>query len=85
MYTYIQTHNSVPMMIYIPISDGNSEPYTGPMWVPVLLVGIVFTILIAFWIDLLKDILDWGADKVNVTLLVITTLVIVSLVLLLIL
>lgn len=75
MYTYIPT--PVPVPIYIPIASGDTEPYTGPMWVPVLCIVILFTLLISFWVVLLKDILDWSADRVNVSLLVITTLVII--------
>lgn len=52
-------------------------PYTGPMWITPLLVVILFTLLIAFWVRLIKDILDWGAEKVNVSLLIVTTLVII--------
>ena len=75
MYTYIPT--PVPVPIYIPITSGDSEPYTGPMWIPILTIGIVFALLITFWVILVKDILDWSADRVNVTLLVITSLVII--------
>lgn len=81
MYTYIPT--PVPVPIYIPVTSGDTEPYTGPMWIPVLTIGIVFFLLIAFWISLVKNILDWSADRVNVTLLVITTLVIIFLVVML--
>ena len=81
MYKYIPT--PIPVPIYIPITSGDTEPYTGPMWIPALAIGIVFILLIAFWISLVKNILDWSADRVNVTLLVITTLVIIFLVVML--
>lgn len=81
MYTYIPT--PVPVPIYIPIASGDTEPYTGPMWVPALAIGLVFILLITFWVILVKDILDWSADRVNVSLLIITTLVIIFLVVML--
>ncbi len=52
-------------------------PVPGHMWITSLLVVILFTLLIAFWVRLIKDILDWGAEKVNVSLLIVTTLVII--------
>ena len=75
MYKYIPT--PIPVPIYIPITSGDTEPYTGPMWIPALAIGIVFILLIAFWVSLVKDILDLGAEKVNVYLLIVTTLVII--------
>lgn len=81
MYTYIPT--PVPVPIYIPITSGDTEPYTGPMWIPMLTIGIVFALLITFWVILLKDILTWSADRVNVSLLIITTLVIIFLIVML--
>ena len=75
MYKYIPT--PIPVPIYIPITSGDTEPYTGPMWIPALAIGIVFILLIAFWVSLVKDILDLGAEKVNVSLLIVTTLVII--------
>lgn len=75
MYIYIPTSAPVTVPIYIPLTSGDTEPYTGPTWVPVLCIVILFTLLISFWVVLLKDILDWSADRVNVSLLVITTLV----------
>lgn len=81
MYTYIPT--PVPVPIYIPITSGDTEPYTGPMWIPVLTIGIVFALLITFWVILFKNILDWGADKVNVSLLIITSITIIFLVVML--
>lgn len=47
------------------------------MWITSLLVVILFTLLIAFWVRLIKDILDLGAETVNISLLIVTTLVIV--------
>lgn len=83
MYIYIPTSAPVTVPIYIPLTSGDTEPYTGPMWIPILTIGIVFILLIAFWVILVKDILDWSADRVNVSLLVITTLVIIFLVVML--
>jgi len=85
MYTYIPTSTTVPVPMYIPVTSVYAQPSTGPTWLILLIVSILFIILITFWVSIVKDILEWGAELLNVSLLIIITLVIISLLLLLIL
>lgn len=71
MYTY------VPTPIYIPLISTDTQPYTGPMWIPVLIMVFFYVALVSFWVTLLRAILRGESDIDDMAIFIIVTLMLI--------
>lgn len=76
MYTYIPIKGVYP--IYIPIGSGASTPYDGPLWLAVLVLGLLYIILLCLWYNIYVDLIKGTTSKGDKIVFLVFTLLILS-------